>query len=177
MIRWLKGVWQRCAPVELGGKMNISWIEKGVLAASPLPRRDADLQALHEQGIRAILTLTERPLTAQREISPGMPDQLDITLLNIAIDDFHPPTPEQAEEAVAFIDQMAAEGRPVLVHCLAGQGRTGCVLHAYYLLKGYGLQDAKYAVSMRRPICDFNGLSDAQQVFIEHFAEGRTVNL
>jgi protein tyrosine phosphatase (PTP) superfamily phosphohydrolase (DUF442 family) len=177
MIRWLKGVWQHFAPAELGGKMNISWIEKGVLAASPLPRTDADLESLHEQGVRAILTLTERPLTAQPKISVGKLSKLDMTLAHIPIDDFHPPTPEQAEEAVAFIDQMAAEGRPVLVHCLAGQGRTGCVLHAYYLLKGYGLGDAKYEVSMRRPICDFKGLSDVQQQFIEQFAQGRTVNL
>jgi atypical dual specificity phosphatase len=157
--------------------MNISWIKPGVLAASPLPRRDADLQSLYDQGIRAILTLTERSLTANTQISDKLVRELGITLKHIPIDDFHAPTYEQAEEAVAFIDEMAAVGRPVLVHCLAGQGRTGCILHSYFLTKGSGLRDAKYEVSMRRPICDFGGLSLDQQEFIQQFAQGRTVNL
>jgi len=157
--------------------MKFDWIVEAVLAASPLPKTDDDIQSLYDQGIRAILTLTERPITAQRNVSPDIGERLGMTFKHIPVDDFHPPTPEQAEEAVAFIDQMAAEGKPVLVHCLAGQGRTGCVLHAYYLLKGYSLPDTKYQVSLKRPICDFNGLSDAQKAFIQHFAEGRTIHI
>jgi protein-tyrosine phosphatase len=63
------------------------------------------------------------------------------------------------------------------VHCFAGQGRTGCVLHAYYLLRGYSLPDAKYEVTLKRAICDFNGLSNEQKAFIEEFAQGRTINI
>jgi len=157
--------------------MKFDWIVDGVLAASPLPKSDADIQSLYDGGVRAILTLTERPITAQRSVSDDVGERLGMILKNIAIDDFHPPTFEQAEEAVAFIDEMAAQGKPVLVHCFAGQGRTGCVLHAYYLLKGYSLPDAKYEVTLKRAICDFNGLSDVQKVFIEDFAQGRTINI
>ena len=100
-----------------------------------------------------------------------------MTLKHIAIDDFHPPTDEQAEEGVAFIDQMATEGKPVLVHCLAGQGRTGCILHSYFLLKGYSLSDSKHEVILKRPICDFNDLSERQKDFLESFAYGRPINM
>jgi protein-tyrosine phosphatase len=157
--------------------MKFDWIVDGVLAASPLPKSDDDIQALYDGGVRAILTLTETPITEQRRVSSDVSERLGITLKHIAIDDFHPPTPEQAEEAVAFIDEMAAEGKPVLVHCYAGQGRTGCVLHAYYLVKGYSLPDTKYEVTLKRAICDFNGLSDVQKVFIEDFSHGRTINI
>ena len=157
--------------------MKFDWIVDGVLAASPVPKTDEDMQSLYDGGVRAILTLTERPITAQRGVSSDVDERLSMTLKHIAIDDFHPPTNEQAEEGVAFINQMAAEGKPVLVHCLAGQGRTGCILHAYYLLKGYSLTDTKYQVSLKRAICDFNGLSDKQKVFIEQFAQGRTINI
>lgn len=157
--------------------MKFDWIVDGVLAASPLPKTDADIQSLYDGGVRAILTLTERPITAQRGVSSDIGERLGMTLKHIAIDDFHPPTDEQAEEGVAFIDQMAAEGKPVLVHCLAGQGRTGCILHSYFLLKGYSLTDSKYQVSLKRAICDFNGLSAKQKDFLEHFAHGRTINI
>jgi hypothetical protein len=157
--------------------MKFDWIVDDVLAACPLPKSDDDIQSLYDGGVRAILTLTERPITAQKQVSPDVGERLGMTLKHIAIDDFHPPTFEQAEEAVAFIDQMAAEGKPVLVHCFAGQGRTGCVLHAYFLLKGYGLPDARNQVSLKRPICDFNGLSDVQKKFIEQFSQGRTINI
>jgi protein-tyrosine phosphatase len=157
--------------------MDISWIVDGVLAASPLPKSDGDIRSLHQQGVRAILTLTERPLTARNDVSPDIFTKLGMTAKHIPVDDFTPPTAQQAEEAVAFIDQMEAEGKPVLVHCLAGQGRTGCVLHAYFLMKGHGLQDAKYQVSLKRPICHFEGLSDSQKAFVEHFAQGRTIQI
>ena len=157
--------------------MIFDWIEDGVLAACPLPATDGDLRSLYDQGIRAIVTLTERPLDGQRWITAKGLDELDIRLLHMPIDDFFAPTREQAEDVIAFIDEMEAEGRPVLVHCLAGQGRTGSILHAYYLAKGYSLPDAKYQVSLRRPICDFNGLSEDQKRFIEEFAQGRTIHI
>jgi atypical dual specificity phosphatase len=155
--------------------MDISWIEPGVLAASPLPSSAADVESLYEQGIRAIITLTERPLTGQRGVTPELLNQLEITPLHIAINDMGAPNEAQAEAAAAFIDQMKAEGKPVLVHCKVGQGRTGTILHAYYLSKGWSLPDVKNHVSLHRPICDFGQLSEPQRAFLEAYAAGRTV--
>jgi len=156
--------------------MKFDWIEDGVLAASPLPTSDADIQSLYDQGVRAIVTLTERSLTAQGRISPALFGKLDIATLHVPIDDLRAPTNEQADEVSAFIDLMKAEGQPVLLHCKVGQGRTGTLLHAYYLTKGYSLPDARYQVSLKRPLCDFNSLSDVQRTFLEAYAAmGRTI--
>ena len=155
--------------------MKFDWIEDGVLAASPLPTSDADIESLYKQGIRVIVTLTERSLTAQGRISPGIFDRLGVERLHVPIDDMRAPTTEQADDVIAFIDKMQAEGKPVLIHCKVGQGRTGTLLHAYYLSKGYSLPDAKYQVSLRRPLCDFGQLAEVQRAFLEAFAVGRTI--
>ncbi|MBA3874144.1 MAG: dual specificity protein phosphatase family protein [Anaerolineae bacterium] len=156
--------------------MDISWIEPNILAASPLPSSEADIRSLHAQGIRAIITLTERPITTQAGVTPELLSELDITPLHVSIDDFGAPDNQQVVDAMHFIEQMQASNKPVLVHCKVGQGRTGTLLHAYYLNKGWSLNDAREQVWAKRPLCDFNNLSQEQQTFLREFATtGRTV--
>ena len=158
--------------------MNISWIEPNSLAASPLPYNADAVRSLHTQGIRAILTLTERPLTAQKGITAELLNELMVTPFHIPIDDYQAPTLEQTTEALRFIDAMQALSKPVLVHCIAGQGRTGTILHAYYLNKGLSLIDAQKQVVEKRQICVFKDLSYEQQSFLHEYAtNGRTIHL
>lgn len=123
------------------------WLIPGVLAGCPRPgaRRgradprgggngvetlDADLAWLAGQGIRALLSLTEEPLAA------GVLTRHGLDGLHLPVDDLTAPTPEQIRLALAFIDRHRAHGRPVAVHCLVGQGRTGTVLAAYLIRNG-----------------------------------------
>ena len=72
--------------------------------------------------------------------------------------------------AVLVPPSPKAQDQPVLVHCHAGLGRTGTMLHAYYLAEGYSLEEAKAKVKAGKPTSQFIMLSAAQKEFLEEFA-------
>jgi len=152
--------------------MKIDWIELGVLAASGIPVGQKDIESLHEQGIRAIVTLTEQPLTIQKEVTAELLNNLDITCLHVPIMDQHPPNIIQVQQLTQFVNEMKAEGRPVFLHCYAGVGRTGTMLHAYFLARGLSLEEAKSKVKSGRMMSQFIMLADSQQRFLEKLAAG-----
>jgi len=104
------------------------WVEMGRLAGSGYPASRGQVEWLVKSGIRTILTLTENPLPA--EFTGG----LGVSSVHVAMRDHEPPRFESIGRAVGIIEAELSAGRPVLVHCLAGEGRTGCVI-ASYLIK------------------------------------------
>ena len=90
---------------------------------------DRTLRILKDQGIGAILTLTED--------NPYGTDYTEAGLLNHhePIDDCEPPATEGMNRALAFIGDCLEKGHGVAVHCLEGRGRTGTVLGAWLALK------------------------------------------
>jgi len=148
----------------------IDWIEPNILAASSIPNDMRALNALYDQGIRAIVSLTENAIIGRMDITANAIDRLDITYLHQAIPDGFPPEFGQAESILDFIDRMAAQKRPTFIHCHAGIGRTGTMLHAYFLARGYDLKQAENRVKLHRPACAFSGLSDSQRAFLLDFA-------
>ncbi len=144
--------------------MKISWIEPGQLAASGIPLDAKDLRSLHQQGIRAILSLTEQPLLAQREITPDILDALDIRIFHVPVRDQYPPDAAQAEQILTVIRTMQSDHRPLLIHCHAGIGRTGTILHLYYLAQGHTLAQAREHIRQKRVQCIL--LSDEQIEFL-----------
>ena len=150
--------------------MKIDWIEPGVIAASDIPIGVRDLQSLYQQGIRAIVTLTEHPLTVQAGITAQVLDEIGLTCLHAPVVDQYPPDLATVQEVTRFTAQMKAQGRPVLFHCHAGIGRTGTMLHALYLAEGLSLRDAQAKVKAARPSSQFLMLSDVQKAFLEDLA-------
>lgn len=153
--------------------MKIDWIEPEVLAASDVPFRQQNLYSLHQQGIQAIVSLTEHPLTVFESITPELFTELEISYYHSPIPDQYPPTMSQAQEILDFLDQMKAQRRATLIHCHAGIGRTGTLLHVYYLAQGLSLEQATQEVKSRRPQCTL--LSDNQWAFLKKFVAQKSV--
>jgi atypical dual specificity phosphatase len=75
---------------------------------------------------------------------------------------------EQARRILSFISEMKSQGRAVFVHCQAGVGRTGTVLHLYYLAQGMTYEEADAVVKSKRVQCIL--LTDLQVDFLKEFA-------
>jgi atypical dual specificity phosphatase len=151
--------------------VKIDWIEPGMLAAGGIPLGASDLQSLREQGIEAIITLTEHALTTQSGITPRLLDEMGLTCLHAPIVDQYPPDSATMQRIIEFIHRMRTSGKPVFVHCHAGVGRTGTVLHAYYLATGLSLEAAKAQVKARKLTSQFLMLSEAQRAFLEALSD------
>ena len=115
------------------------WVQNGRVAGSGYPASRSQVEWVARAGINSILTLTIDPLPAE------FTRNLDIVTGHVPMQDHQPPSIDALEKAVEFIEEQLVAGKAVLVHCLAGEGRTGCVLAAY-LIKTKGL-DADQAMA------------------------------
>jgi atypical dual specificity phosphatase len=151
--------------------MHISWIEEKVVSAGGIPISIENVEALRSQGVQAIITLTEHPLTMQKALTEAVLAEMGFDLLHVSVVDQHPPSKEQAQQVADFVKQMQAQQKPVYIHCHAGIGRTGTMLHAMYLIMGDDLETTKQKIKKTRPASQFFMLSDSQKVFLETLAQ------
>jgi len=132
--------------------------------AETMAALDADLDFLLEQGIGAVLTLTETSLDDEALQRAGLES------LHIPITDMAAPTPLQFEHALSFIDEQRGLGQRVVVHCLMGQGRTGSILAAYLIRAGAAPEDA---LARLRAVCPGAVENPAQERALQEFARRR----
>jgi len=122
---------------------TISWIIEDELAAFSAFALD-DLNVLAEEGICAIVSLTERP-------PPELIGASRFSTLHLPIEDMTPPDREQIKHFVEFVDRHVGDGCAVGVHCLAGLGRTGTMIACYLVKRGRSADDAIEEVRRKRP--------------------------
>lgn len=109
-----------------------TWVTEQ-LAIGAAPMSHAQLDALRQMGIGAILNLCGEFCDLHEiECAAGF------EVYHIPLADEEAPQLMELEKALAWLDEAIYLGKKVLIHCRHGIGRTGTVLNAYLLRRGLG---------------------------------------
>ena len=119
-------VWRKVHGTVTGRPDNFSWLIENKLAGSAVPTSIDEVEWAVKQGIKSIVTIREEPLD-ENWIK-------DVNYLHILSNDMGVPEFVDLGSAEDFIHRRITNNEPVMVHCLAGLGRTGTIL-ACYLVK------------------------------------------
>jgi len=115
---------------------NFSWLIEGKLAGSAIPTSIDEIKWMEDEGVKSIVTIREEPL------NENWVDNMKY--LHVLSDDMGVPSFDDLKSSVDYIHERIQNDEPVMVHCLAGLGRTGTIL-ACYLIK-YEKMSAENAI-------------------------------
>ncbi|MFX1479806.1 MAG: dual specificity protein phosphatase family protein [Promethearchaeota archaeon] len=105
-----------------------TWIIKGKIAASWWP--DSSLfERYHNEGIKTIINCSEF------DNKQDVPKEFNYFHINVP--DFGAPTAAQLERFLKVTSEFDGNKAPIVVHCVAGCGRTGIMIVAWAAYNNY----------------------------------------
>ncbi|MFX0075107.1 MAG: protein-tyrosine phosphatase family protein [Candidatus Hermodarchaeota archaeon] len=105
-----------------------TWIVKGKLAASWWPDPPI-LKIYSTQGIKTVINCSE--FDNRKDI------QTDFQYYHFNVPDYGLPTERQIDDFLKICDGLGVKGEPLVIHCVAGCGRTGQFIVAWGAKNGY----------------------------------------
>ncbi|MDW0256922.1 MAG: dual specificity protein phosphatase 23 [Nitrososphaeraceae archaeon] len=142
---------------------NFSWVIEDGLAGSGMPMTYSQLIWLIRNGIKAIVTIREVPLPSKWLANKA------IDYFHLKVEDYGAPSLSGMDTTVNYVKEHINDGKPVMVHCAAGRGRTGTILAAYFL-KNFNLT-AEQAIKKIRDLRPGSIQSLTQEKAIEMYEE------
>ena len=120
-----------------------TWIVKNKLAAGWWPE-SKEIDIYKKKGIKVVVNCSE--FENKKEISK------DFIYYHFNVPDFGTPTDSQIEKFVEISEKHLIEKEPMVVHCVAGCGRTGQFVIAWAAYNGYlpdGIDPVKWIRKIR----------------------------
>lgn len=141
----------------------------GKLWGASLPESRRDLEQISKAGVKVVVSLESRY---------GFPDFTGLGLehYKIPVPDFGIPTHENVREFMTILQNSLNQEKPVLVHCLAGCGRTGTML-ALAEVYFFGERDGHSAINNVRNTRPCAIETDGQEKVIHEHAKNPAKDL
>ncbi|NDV18295.1 phosphatase [Pseudodesulfovibrio sp. JC047] len=111
---------------------QVTWVTDQ-LGVGHAPMSHPQLEAIHAQGVDAILNLCGEFCDLH-----DIEKEAGFEVHYLPLDDEEAPSLIELEKTLAWLDEAIYLGKKVLIHCRHGIGRTGTVLNAYLLRRGLG---------------------------------------
>jgi hypothetical protein len=134
--------------------------DAGIEVELPDQRIRLELDILEEHGFATLVSLLEAPPHSTVAAS-------GLEVHHLPVDDTTPPTNDQVLAFADVLEDVYANDKRLVVHCMAGVGRTSTMLMAGHMLRGETLPDLRRELGTTNPGYQFRG---KQTVFLNRLA-------
>jgi atypical dual specificity phosphatase len=152
--------------------MNFWWIDEPLVLGGSNPTT-GQLEKLYQEGFRTIISLLN-----EREQSPNYDIEevgaMGFKRYSIPLKDFSVPMMDDFKAFLKAVHQAVRQGK-VLVHCQAGLGRTGTMAAAYWVNKGFSVNEAIKKIRTSNPNVIQNAEQESNLYELEVFIASRAV--